>query len=190
MLAEGNLKAILYAAAVTAALVVVLVLLRLFFGRLGTRVEVALAQSDWAFKFQQLELLSVEGFKRGIVWSIRSIHTLSALLVIYLYVPVVLALFPWTEPLAQPFADYFLEPLSEIWEAMVNYAPSLLHILVIIFCTWVILKLVRGFFVAFQLRYITLPDFHSEWAKPTYKIVRFLILVCNVWRNWRMFRSS
>ncbi len=180
MLAEMNMKGILYAIAVTAALVVLLALLRFFFKRLGARVEATLAHSDWAFKIQQLELLSAEGFKRGLVWSIRSIHTLSALFVIYLYIPVVLTLFPWTEPLAQPFADYFLEPLSQIWEAMVNYAPSLLNILVIIFCTWLILKLLRGIFVAFRMRYITLPGFHSEWAEPTYKIIRFLVLALSL----------
>lgn len=180
MLAEMNVKGILYAIAVTAALVVLLALLRFFFKRLGARVEATLAHSDWAFKIQQLELLSAEGFKRGLVWSIRSIHTLSALFVIYLYIPMVLTLFPWTEPLAQPFADYFLEPLSQIWETMVNYAPSLLNILVIIFCTWLILKLLRGIFVAFRMRYITLPGFHSEWAEPTYKIIRFLVLALSL----------
>jgi small-conductance mechanosensitive channel len=180
MLAEMNVKGILYAIAVTAALVVLLALLRLFFNKLGARVEATLAHSDWALKIQQLELLSAEGFKRGLVWSIRSIHTLSALFVIYLYIPVVLMLFPWTEPLAQPFADYFLEPLSQIWETMVSYAPSLLNILVIIFCTWLILKLLRGVFVAFRMRYITLPGFHSEWAEPTYKIIRFLVLALSL----------
>ncbi len=180
MLAEVTVKGILYAIAVTAALVVLLALLRLFFKRLGARVEASLAHSDWAFRIQQLELLSAEGFRRGLVWSIRSIHTLSALFVIYIYIPVVLTLFPWTEPLAQPFADYFLEPLSQIWQAMVNYAPSLLNILVIIFCTWLILKLLHGLFIAFRMRYITLPGFHSEWAEPTYKIIRFLVLALSL----------
>ena len=180
MLVEINVKGILYAIAVTAALVGLLALLRLFFKRLGARVEATLAHSDWALKIQQLELLSAEGFKRGLVGGIRSIHTLSALFVIYLYIPVVLALFPWTEPLAQPFADYFLEPMSQIWESMVNYTPSLLHILVIIFCTWLILKFLRGFFVAFRMRYITLPGFHSEWSAPTYKIIRFLVLALSL----------
>ena len=176
MLADVDVKGILYAIAVTVAFVVVLALLRQFFKRLGARAEGTLAHSDWAFRIQRLELLSAEGFKRGIVWSIRSIHTLSALVVIYLYIPVLLMLFPWTEPLARPFADYFLAPLSQIWAAMVDYAPSLLNILVIIFCTWLILKLLRSFFVAFRMRYITLPGFHAEWADPTYKIIKFLVL--------------
>ena len=176
MLFEIDMKGLLYAIAVTAALVPLLALLRLVFKKLGARVEDTLARADWALNIQRLELLSAEGFKRGLVWGFRSIHTLLALFVLYLYIPVVLALFPWTEPLAQPFADYFLEPMSKIWEAMVNYMPSLLHILVIIFCTWLILKVLRGFFVAFRMRYITLPGFHSEWAAPTYKIIRFLEL--------------
>ena len=171
-----NVKGILYAIAVTAVLIVLLALLRLFFKRVSAGVEDSLARSDWAIKIQQLELLSAEGFKRGLVWGIRSVHTLSALFVIYLYIPVLLMLFPWTEPLARPFVDYFLEALSRIWEAMVNYAPTILHILVIIFCTWLILKILRGVFVAFRKRYIMLPGFHSEWAEPTYKIIRFLVL--------------
>jgi len=106
--------------------------------------------------------------------------TVSVLFVIYLYIPVVLVLFPWTEPLAQPFADYFLDPLSQIWTSIVNYAPSLLHILIIIFCTWLIIKIFRGLFAAFRMRYITLPGFHSEWAEPTYKIIRFLVLALSL----------
>jgi len=176
MPAEMNVEGILYAVAVTVALVALLALLRQFFKRLDARVEASLAHSDWALQIQQLEMLSAEGLRRGLVWSIRSLHTLSALVVVYVYIPVVLTLFPWTEPLAQPFAVYFLEPLSQIWEAMVGYAPSLLHILVIIFCTWLILKFLRGFFAAFRMRYVTLPGFHSDWAEPTYKIIRFLVL--------------
>ena len=120
MLTEGNVKGILYAFIATAALVILLALLRLLFKRLDARVEVSLAHSDWALKIQQLKLLSAEGIKRGLAWTIRSIHTLSALFVIYLYIPVVLLLFPWTEPLAQPFADYFLDPLS----ALAHVAPD------------------------------------------------------------------
>ncbi len=48
MSADMNVKGILYAIAVTVALVILLVLLRLFFNRLGARVEATLAHSDWA----------------------------------------------------------------------------------------------------------------------------------------------
>jgi small-conductance mechanosensitive channel len=157
-------------------LVVLLALLRLIFNRLATRVEAALAHSDWALKIVQLELLSAEDFKRGVTWTIRIIHTLSALILIYLYIPVVLMLLPWTEPLAKPFVGYFTGPITQVWEAIVNYTPSLLHILVIVLFTWLILKLLRGLFLAFRAGYITLPGFYAEWARPTYKIIRFLVL--------------
>ena len=175
MLSDINVLGIVYAVVATLTLVVLLALLRLVFNRLDKRVETALAHSDWALQIQQLELLSAEGFKRGVMWTIRIIHTLSVLIVIYLYIPVVLMLFPWTEPLAQPFVDYYTQPLTQVWEAIVNYTPSLLHILVIVLFTWLILKLLRGFFVAFRAGYITFPGFYVEWAEPTYKIIRFLI---------------
>ena len=110
------------------------------------------------------------------MWTIRIIHTLSALSLVYLYIPLVIMLLPWTEPLAQPFIKYFTQPLKQVWEAIVNYTPSLLNILVIILFTWLILKLLRGLFVGFRAGYITFPGFYVEWAEPTYKICRFLVL--------------
>ena len=67
MLAELDVKGILYAVAITVVFVAVLALLRLLFKKLSARVEATLARSDWAFKIQQLELLSAEGFKIGLV---------------------------------------------------------------------------------------------------------------------------
>ena len=59
---------------------------------------------------------------------------------------------------------------------MVHYAPSLLHILIIILFTWLILKLFRALFLGIQQGYVVFPGFHEEWALPTYKILRFLVL--------------
>ena len=101
MLNDIKVEGIVYAIVATLTLVGLLALLRLVFNKLDKRVEVALARSDWALQIQQLELLSAEGFKRGIRWSIRIIHTLSALSLVYLYIPLVIMLLPWTEPLAQ-----------------------------------------------------------------------------------------
>jgi small-conductance mechanosensitive channel len=173
-------KGIAYAVVVTVALVVLLALLRLFFKRLSARVETILAHSDWAIKIQQLELLSANGYERSLMWAIRILHTMSVLFVLYLFIPMALRLFPGTEPLAKPFVDYFSEPLTQVWETIVNYVPSLLHILVIIFYTWLILKLLRGLSVAFRVGYITLPGFHAEWAEPTYKIIGFLTLALSL----------
>ena len=114
MLTNTNMLGIVYAIVATLTLVGLLALLRLVFNRLGTRVEANLAHSDWALQIQQLELLSAEGFKRGVMWTIRIIHTLSALSLVYLYIPLVIMLLPWTEPLAQPFIKYFTQPLKQV----------------------------------------------------------------------------
>ena len=176
MTVDGSIQGVVYAILITVAFIIPLTLLRLLFIKLEARVSEDLDSSRWAIKVQQLELLSADGLKRALVWGSRGLHAISALLVIYLYVPIFLKIFPWTEPLQQPFADYFLAPLSQVWAAVVDYVPSFLNILVIIFSSWVVLKIFRGCFVAFRLRYVTLPGFHAEWAEPTYKIIRFLVL--------------
>jgi small-conductance mechanosensitive channel len=176
MLTESNVMGIVYAVVATGTLVALLALLRRIFNRFDTRVEAELAHADWALEIRRLKLLSAEDVKRGVTWTIRVIHTLSVLIVIYLYIPVVLMLFPWTEPLARPLVDYFVEPLKQIWKEIVDYTPSLLLILVIVFFTWLILKLLRGLFIAVRTGYIRFPGFYVEWAVPTYKLIRFLVL--------------
>lgn len=171
-----DVQGIAYAAIATAALLLLLAFLRLVFKRLGNRIETALAQSDFALHVLQLRLLSAEGIKHSVMWAIHFAHTLSVLLALYIYIPVVLKLFPWTEPLAQPFVNYFQMPLVQVWRSITDYTPSLLQILIIIFFAWLILKLLRGLFAALQAGYITFPGFHVEWAEPTYKIFRFLTL--------------
>jgi hypothetical protein len=84
------------------------------------RVEVELAHSDWALQIQRIDLLSAERYKRGLIWTIQITHTLLVLILIYLYIPLILSLFPWTEPLAQPFVHYFKEPLAQGWEVIWN----------------------------------------------------------------------
>ncbi|NOR79772.1 MAG: mechanosensitive ion channel, partial [Methyloprofundus sp.] len=175
MLTDMNTQGLEYAVIATVILIVLFAILRLFFKELTKKAMTALAASDWVIKVQQLELLSVKEFRRGTRWVIHICHILAVLILIYLYIPLVLRLFPWTEPLAQPFIEYFTQPLFQVWEAIINYIPSLLQILVIIFYAWLILKFLWGAFAALRAGYIVLPGFHDEWAEPTYKIFRIII---------------
>lgn len=171
-----EIKGLTYAAIATLILIIVFALIRLFFRTLNQKSVLYLSENKLKLQFQQLELISPEIFRQIVVWLIHGIHALVVLALLYLYVPVLLRLFPWTEPLAQPFIGYFKLPMEEVWSTMVHYAPSLLHILIIILFTWLILKLFRALFVGIQQGYVVFPGFHEEWALPTYKILRFLVL--------------
>jgi small-conductance mechanosensitive channel len=58
----------------------------------------------------------------------------------------------------------------------VDYLPNVFFIVVIAFLTRYVLKFVHLFFDAIREGTVEFPGFYREWAEPSYKIVRFMIL--------------
>jgi small-conductance mechanosensitive channel len=88
----------------------------------------------------------------------------------------VLSFFPWTEPYADRFFDWIVAPLQEIWAAAVGYVPNVFYIAVILAVTYYALRFIRLFFDGLDHGTLVFPGFYPEWAVPTFKIVRFLVL--------------
>ena len=96
---------------------------------------------------------------------------------VYVYLDFVFSLFPWTRLLSRRLADYVLDPLQKIWLAVVNFIPSLILIILVVVAARIGLKLIRSFFGGIEKNDITIRGFDNDWAMPTYKIVRVLIIV-------------
>lgn len=60
--------------------------------------------------------------------------------------------------------------------AVVTYLPNLFFIAVIVFVTRFLIKVIHLVFSEVGRGTIAFPGFHNEWAEPTYKIVRFLVI--------------
>ena len=97
------------------------------------------------------------------------------ILLVYLALPVLFLIFPWTKPIATELLSYVLNPLQSILMAFVHYIPNLLTIAVIYLVTHYIVKLIK--FVAKEIGNgnITIRGFYPEWALPTYNIIRVLL---------------
>ena len=85
--------------------------------------------------------------------------------------------FPWTRGLANTIFDWTLTPLAGVWNAFIDYLPNLFTIAVIVVVFYYLLKLVHFLFTGLETGTLALPGFHRDWAMPTYKIVRFLVIV-------------
>jgi len=55
--------------------------------------------------------------------------------------------------------------------------PDIIAIVIIVVVANYILKLIQLFFRGMERGAISFPGFHRDWAKPTYGIVRFLVIV-------------
>ncbi|HKJ16431.1 MAG TPA: mechanosensitive ion channel domain-containing protein, partial [Xanthomonadales bacterium] len=94
----------------------------------------------------------------------------------YFYLNAVLGLFPWTRPFAVVLLTLILDPLKSIGLGLIEAIPDLIFLVILILVVRYVLKLIRAFFAGVRGGRIHLEKFDSDWAMPTYKIVRFMVI--------------
>ena len=97
------------------------------------------------------------------------------LLLIYIALPILFGIFPWTKGYAQILFGYILTPLQKIALGLWDYLPNLITILVIIFVFRYALKGIHFLKNEIEKGTLHVPGFYADWANPTYQIVRILI---------------
>lgn len=98
------------------------------------------------------------------------------LLAIYLSLPLIFSMFPWTEHLSDMLLSLFLDPLATIFKAIINYLPNLITIIVIIIVFRFVLKGLHFLKREVEEEALKIPAFHPELANPTFQIIRVLII--------------
>ncbi len=124
-------------------------------------------------KFEILPADRIADFAIGIGKLLRFALVLVAL---YFYASLVLGFFPWTRGYAQLLVGYVLSPLTLVGTAFIAYLPNVFFIAVIVLVSFYVAKFTRVIFTQIGRQTISIRNFYPEWAEPTYKIVRFLIL--------------
>ena len=89
---------------------------------------------------------------------------------------VVLQVLPWSRPLARLIYRYVSEPIRTLWLGLLSYLPNLFYLAVIAVTTLLLLRVVRFVFKEIEVGNIRLASFPDDWAEPTYKLVRTLLL--------------
>jgi small-conductance mechanosensitive channel len=88
----------------------------------------------------------------------------------------VLSLFPWTRALAQTVFALVLDPLRSMGNGIVAAVPGLMFIVVLIVVTRYALKVLRLLFSGIEHGSVVFAGFERDWAAPTYRIVRLLVI--------------
>lgn len=99
----------------------------------------------------------------------------SLLLIVYIALPILFGIFPWTKNFADTLFSYILTPVKKIANGFWNYLPSLITIIVIIIVFRYVLKGIRFLKDEIEKGNLHLTGFYPDWANPTYQIVRVLI---------------
>ncbi|MGI4749826.1 MAG: mechanosensitive ion channel family protein [Janthinobacterium lividum] len=97
-------------------------------------------------------------------------------LLVYLALPLLFGIFPWTKGIANTLLGYFLNPAKKIVLAFWHYLPNLFAIIVIVTVFRYFLKGIKYLKEEIEKGDLKINGFYPDWAAPTYQIIRVLIL--------------
>jgi small-conductance mechanosensitive channel len=161
----------------TAIFVVLLMLLHRTFPKIYAKIDVWRETIIPPVKIQRVELLTSAQITAGLLGLAKAVRVGIVLVLLYVYLTTVLGIFPWTRGISAALFEAVLSTLRAIGEAFAGYIPNVISIVIIVMVTRYIIKLISLVFTGMQRGAISFPGFHREWTQPTYKIVRFLVIV-------------
>jgi len=123
------------------------------------------------------EVLSAHQLENLVLLALKALRMLGVLLCCYFLLPLILSFFPETSKLSATVFDYLLSPFTAIIYGFVNYLPNMFSIAVIGIVAFYALKVIAALFSLIEQGDLKLDWFYDDWARPTYQIVRFLIIV-------------
>ncbi|KIE42223.1 mechanosensitive ion channel family protein [Geobacter anodireducens] len=127
-------------------------------------------------KIQSFEIVSAGRITQVILSAVRWIRILAVFLLVCVYLLSVLSFFPWTRRFAPLLLHYLTNPLVTAVKAVADYLPNLFFIAVIVVIAYFISRLMKVIIGEIGKGTISIPGFYPEWAEPTYKICRFLVI--------------
>mgnify|MGYP001819853541 FL=1 len=174
-------KLLLTNAAYALALTVVLALLfwgiRRFFKRLDKWAVAHVQTSLENIASKSHQLIQADQVWTLVAGFLSALRVLTLLILVYSYLNTVLGLFPWTRQFALMLLSLVLDPLKSLWFGFLRELPDLVFIVILFLVLRYILKLTSMFFNGVRYGRIKLRDFDPDWALPTHRIVRFLIII-------------
>lgn len=166
----------LYAFIATLVLIAFLVVFKRVFPKIYAKIESWRGVRIRSITFQSLEIMHEERIVAMLVGIARMFRVLVTVVLFYFYIPLVFRFFPWTRGFSVKLFDYITTPFLTIGHALVGYLPNIFFIAVIGIVTHFIIKFSKLVFGEIGKGTITLPGFYPDWAEPTFKISRFLII--------------
>ena len=123
------------------------------------------------------KILRADRFLTIFHWILKAISLAAALLLAYYYLQYVLGIFPWTRAFGFRMLALITDPIHNLAKAIIAYIPKLVFLIILVFITRYLIRVLRLFFDSLGRRSKTLSGFDPDWAQPTFKIVRIVLIL-------------
>jgi small-conductance mechanosensitive channel len=167
---------ILYALIITGVLITILILFKRIFPKICGIVHSWKGTKIHSIAIQAFEAFSADRLVGMLITCVKGFRIFFTIVLFYFYIPLVFSFFPWTQGYAGILFGYLAYPFKAVGSAMLDYLPNLFFLAVIAVVTYYAIKLIRLLFNELDKGTLVLPGFYQDWAMPTYKIARFLVI--------------
>lgn len=174
---KSILRGVVYSILATFVLIAALFILLRLYRKVYSMLENRYKAKVWSLQIKSFEILHAETVWITLTRSLKSVHLILVLVILYLYLNFVLRLFPWTRLLAARLLGYVLMPVPNIGRSLVEYIPNLIFIAILVLVVRYALKFIRLFFSGVERESVRISGFYPEWARPTYKLLRLFVIV-------------
>ena len=125
---------------------------------------------------QTLRIVRSQRFDSLIVPAMRLLRFALWLLLTVPFVHYTFNLFPWTRPISANLRSILLGPVETMSLGLVQFIPSFVFLVVLFVVVRIVLRITRASFEAIEQGTLTVRNFDPEWAQPTFRIARMLIV--------------
>ena len=95
--------------------------------------------------------------------------------ILYLSLPLLFSIFPFTQGWAEKLFTFIWDPLKGVLFSVISYIPNLFSIFIIYYVMTYFIKLVEFVFNEIDSKNLNFNGFHADWALPTYNLVKFVL---------------
>jgi small-conductance mechanosensitive channel len=176
--AHNIISVILRIAAIFAIILgiyLLILLINKLFKRLNQKIIDVKDQVLKGIRFKGYQFLDSDRELQVILFVVRIIRLLFIAIALYITLPLMFSVFPWSQGIAETLIGWITTPLKRVFGGLLAYLPNLFTILVIAGVTHYVVKFLKFISVEIENEVLKIPGFYPDWAKPTFNIVRFLL---------------
>ena len=149
---------------------------RIGFDIITNRIQAEQDKRLKGFKIQRVQVFTANQLTNFLLGVNRYTRYGVNILLTLIYLTGIFSIFPQTRGIVTGILDSIFQSLSKGWQGFVDYLPNLLNLVIVIVITYYGLKLIRFIFDEVEKGTIAFSGFRTEWAIPTYQLVRFLVI--------------
>jgi len=161
----------------TALLLLLLFIFLRLFRKFNHFIEAKLKAKLEGLESKSSKLIQAERLWYALKGIVSLIKVIVIIILFQIYLTYALSQYPWTAPFAGEVVNFIVKPLSALGLSVLAFLPNLGFLIIITLVTRYLLKITKLFFRGISQGRILIINFDKDWAIPTYKIFRILIII-------------